>query len=578
MTKPSRKARAASSVDEATAYALAVADGRIVAGPHVRDACARHLRDLETGPARGLRWDVDAVERVLAFFREVLCLNGGQFEGLPFNPAGWQCFILGSLFGWRGSDGFRRFRVAYVETAKGSGKSPLAAGIGHYGLTADDEPRAEIYAAATKKDQAMVLFRDAVAMWQLSPELQYRLEPSGTGEKIWNLAYLARGAFFRPISADDGQSGPRPHIGLVDEVHEHRTNTVVEMMRAGTKSRRQALIFMITNSGRDRTSVCRDYHDYGAKVSAGLIEDDSFFAYVCANDEGDDPFLDESCWTKTNPSLQERDLPGLKYLREQVVQARGMPSKEATVRRLCFCEWTEDLSPWISAAVWLGARRDYDGTEILRGRRVVGGLDLSSTTDLTALVLWVEPDAPGEPWRLVPYFWLPAEGLGAKADADRVPYPLWLQRGHIEVTPGAAVSRLAVARRLVEITSACSSVRIAYDRWRIADLREIAREHDLALPELVEYGQGYQSMAPAVEEFERRLMAGDVVHDGNPCLTWCAANTVLSVDDAGNRKPSKRKSSGRIDGIVAAVMGAGILLQPGSDYDISDYLSDPVYS
>lgn len=578
MTKPSRKARAASSVDEATAYALAVADGRIVAGPHVRDACARHLRDLETGPARGLRWDVDAVARVLAFFREVLCLNGGQFEGLPFNPAGWQCFILGSLFGWRGSDGFRRFRVAYVETAKGSGKSPLAAGIGHYGLTADDEPRAEIYAAATKKDQAMVLFRDAVAMWQLSPELQYRLEPSGTGEKIWNLAYLARGAFFRPISADDGQSGPRPHIGLVDEVHEHRTNTVVEMMRAGTKSRRQALIFMITNSGRDRTSVCRDYHDYGAKVSAGLIEDDSFFGYVCANDEGDDPFRDEACWPKTNPSLQERDLPGLKYLREQVVQARGMPSKEATVRRLCFCEWTEDLSPWISAAVWLGARRDYDGTEILRGRRVVGGLDLSSTTDLTALVLWVEPDAPGEPWRLVPYFWLPAEGLGAKADADRVPYPLWLQRGHIEVTPGAAVSRLAVARRLVEITSACSSVRIAYDRWRIADLREIAREHDLALPELVEYGQGYQSMAPAVEEFERRLMAGDVVHDGNPCLTWCAANTVLSVDDAGNRKPSKRKSSGRIDGIVAAVMGAGILLQPGSDYDISDYLSDPVYS
>ena len=578
MTKPSRKARAASSVDEATAYALAVADGRIVAGPHVRDACARHLRDLETGPARGLRWDVDAVERVLAFFREVLCLNGGQFEGLPFNPAGWQCFILGSLFGWRGSDGFRRFRVAYVETAKGSGKSPLAAGIGHYGLTADDEPRAEIYAAATKKDQAMVLFRDAVAMWQLSPELQYRLEPSGTGEKIWNLAYLARGAFFRPISADDGQSGPRPHIGLVDEVHEHRTNTVVEMMRAGTKSRRQALIFMITNSGRDRTSVCRDYHDYGAKVSAGLIEDDSFFGYVCANDEGDDPFRDEACWPKTNPSLQERDLPGLKYLREQVVQARGMPSKEATVRRLCFCEWTEDLSPWISAAVWLGARRDYDGAEILRGRRVVGGLDLSSTTDLTALVLWVEPDAPGEPWRLVPYFWLPAEGLGAKADADRVPYPLWLQRGHIEVTPGAAVSRLAVARRLVEITSACSSVRIAYDRWRIADLREIAREHDLALPELVEYGQGYQSMAPAVEEFERRLMAGDVVHDGNPCLTWCAANTVLSVDDAGNRKPSKRKSSGRIDGIVAAVMGAGILLQPGSDYDISDYLSDPVYS
>ncbi|PWV66011.1 phage terminase large subunit-like protein [Plasticicumulans acidivorans] len=526
----------------------------------MRAACARHLLDLEQGAGRGLRWDTDAVARVLAYFREVLCLNGGQFEGQPFYPDGWQCFVLGSLFGWKGPDGFRRFRVAYIETGKGSGKSPLVAGIGHYGLTADNEPRAEIYAAATKKDQAMVLFRDAVAMWQLSPELTARLTASGTGEKIWNLAYLEQGAFFRPISADDGQSGPRPHIGLIDEVHEHKSNIVVEMLRAGTKSRRQAMIVMITNSGTSRHSVCWEYHQYAVNVASGMIEDDAFFGYVCALDDHEDPLTDESCWPKVNPSL-DVGIPGIKYLREQVTQARGMPSKEAVVRRLNFCQWVESNNPWIGADTWLGASRQYEW-RAFRGRRVVGGLDLSSTRDLTALVLWIEPAEVGEPWRLVPFFWMPEEGLSAKADADRVPYTVWRDQGWIETTPGAAVSRTAVCRRIAEIVSMASTVRLAYDRWRIADLREAAAEAGICLPELIEFGQGFQSMSPAVEEFERRLLGGEVVHNGNPCMTWCAANTVLSEDDAGNRKPSKAKSTGRIDGIVAAVMGAGQLMSP----------------
>lgn len=555
--KPKRTPRVSLPDDAATRYAQDVTDGRIIAGPHVRAACARHLRDLVDGPARGLYWDVEAVERVVAFFGEILCLNGGQFEGQPFELQPWQVFVAGSLIGWKGPDGYRRFRVAYVETAKGSGKSPLAAGIGHYGLTADGEARAEIYAAATKKDQAMVLFRDAVAMWQLSPELRHRLTPSGIGEKTWNLAYLDRGSFFRPISADDGQSGPRPHIALIDEVHEHRTNTVVEMLRAGTKSRRQALIFMITNSGQSRQSVCWEYHDYGAKVAAGLIEDDAFFAYVCALDDGDDPFADESCWIKVNPSL-DVGIPGLKYLREQVTQARGMPSKEATVRRLNFCQWVESSNPWISADVWLGARRDYDWQDYA-GRRVIAGLDLSSTQDLTALVLWIEPAEPGEPWRMAPFFWLPGEGLSAKAEQDRVPYTTWRDHGWLETTPGRAVDKLAVVRRLAEIASRFAVTDIAYDRWRIEDLRQIAANAGVELPPLTPFGQGFKDMSPAVEEFERHLIAGTVVHNGSPVLTWCAANAVCSTDDAGNRKPSKERSTGRIDGIVAAVMAAGRL-------------------
>ena len=411
----SKKTKPPAISDAATQYALEVVAGERIAGPHVRGQCARHLRDMAEGHKRGLVWKVEAAEKAQGFFEDVLKLNGGDFEGKPFALLPWQRFVIGSLFGWMGPDGHRRFRNAYIETAKGSGKSPLAAGVGMLGLVADNEPRAEIYSAATKKDQAMILFRDAVAMVDQSPELSKRLQKSGTGERCWNLAYMAQGAFFRPISSDDGQSGPRPHIGLIDELHEHKTNTVVEMMRAGTKSRRQAMIFMITNAGHNRMGPCWSYHEYGAKVSAGEVEDDAFFPYVCSLDEQDDPFADESCWPKANPSLQDADLPGMKYIREQVVEAKGMPSKEAIVRRLNFCQWTDAESPWISGEVWRGAQRDFDWQD-LRGRRAVAGLDLSSTTDLTGLVFLVEPVEDGEPWLLVPFAWLPDVELQRKAD------------------------------------------------------------------------------------------------------------------------------------------------------------------
>jgi phage terminase large subunit-like protein len=319
-----------------TDYAERVIAGGIVAGPHVRAACRRHLDDLERGADRGLKWDPKAARRTIDFFPDVLRLNGGQWEGRRFDLLPWQSFVVGSIFGWKLDDRTRRFRVAYVETAKGSGKSPMAAGVGLYGLTSDGEPRAEVYSAATKKDQAQVLFRDAVAMVDQSPALSERIAKSGIGENTWNLAYRKTGSWFRPISADDGQSGPRPHISLLDEIHEHRTPYMVETLKAGMKSRRQPLMLMITNAGTDRTSVCWQYHDFAVKVADGSLTDDSFFGYVCALDEGDDAFGDEACWPKVNPSL-DAGLPGLKYLRDQVAQARGMAGKESIVRRLNFC-------------------------------------------------------------------------------------------------------------------------------------------------------------------------------------------------------------------------------------------------
>lgn len=558
--KPPRapRARKRAVADRTSAYARDVIAGKIIAGPHVRAACARHLADLETGPARGLRFSLPHAADAMAFFEEVLCLNGGEYEGKPFVLQGWQAFIVGCIYGWLRGD-VRRFRVAYVETAKGSGKSPLAAGVGMKGLTADGESRAEVYAAATKKDQAMVLFRDAVAMFQQSPELRCRLTASGVGENVWNLGYRSTGSWFRPISADDGQSGPRPHVALIDEVHEHKTAQVVEMMRAGTKSRRQALIFMITNSGASKHGPAWQYHEYGAKVASGQLQDDSFFSYICALDAGEDPIHDEKCWGKANPSLKA-GIPGLKYLREQVTEARGMPAKEAMVRRLCFCEWTDAQNPWISADVWLGAQREYDWRE-LRGRRAWAGLDLGSTTDLTGLVIWIEPKDESEPWHLAAIPWLPDDDLARKEDTDRAPYLAWRAAGHLETTPGRAISKLAVLRRLTEIANLFDLQAIAYDRWRIEDLKQLAGDKGITLPTLVPHGQGYKDMSPALESFETALLNGQVVHDGHPVLTWCAANAVTVSDDAENRKLSKDKATGRIDLMVAAVMGAGVALK-----------------
>lgn len=564
--------------DRVAAYCRAVQAGEIIAGPHVRHAAQRHLDDLLVGHLRGLVWRQDLADRAIGYFEDVLKLNGGEYEAKPFLLAPWQAFIVGSLFGWCTEEGFRRFSTAYIETAKGSGKSPLAAGIGLYGLTSDGEQRAEVYAAATKRDQAQILFRDAVAMVTMSSLLESRLVKSGRDEKVWRLFYPPTNSFFRTIASDDGQSGPRPHIGLIDEVHEHTSPTVVNMMLAGRKNRRRALVVMITNSGSDKNTVCGQYHDLGVRVVRGEFLNDSLFAFICALDEGEDPFKDEACWPKVNPSLDYRahgqadGIPGRRYLRQEVQKARGVPAAEAVVRRLNFCQWTQASSPWIDWDVWKAAQQRVP-MSLLRNRRCVAGLDLSSTTDLTAFVLLFYPTAADPHWRLMPYFWIPDHELDKREERDRVPYSVWIKEKWLETTPGRAISKLHVLRRLEKICEFFDVEKIGYDRWRIEDLKQTMAEKNITLPPLEAFGQGYQSMGPAVDEFERRLLGipekdaegnpveGDVEtlrHDGNPVMTWCAGNAVTVSDPANNRKVDKQKSIGRIDGIVGAVMATGI--------------------
>lgn len=567
--------------DPVTAYALKVQSGEYPAGPHVRDACARHLRDLAEGPARGLRWDVAAAKRVIGFFADVLVVDKtaadpDEGEGAeatkPFVLLPWQAFIIGSLFGWKKANGRRRFRMAYVETGKGSGKSPMAAGIGLYMMTADGESRAECYAAATKKDQAKVLFRDAVAMVDKSAALSQRLEMGDALEKH-NIAYVRTGSFFRPISTEQqgkGQSGPRPHFAALDEIHEHPTNAMVEFMRAGTKGRRQALIFMITNSGHDRQSVCWDYHDYGAKVCAGQIEDDSFFAYVAALDEKDDPFADESCWAKANPSLGATFT--MDYLREQVQQARGMPSKQNIVLRLNFCRWTDAKDAWIGKEQWDACEAEIDVCD-LEGRPCYGGLDLSGTRDLTAAA-FIFPAEDGTFDAFVE-FWKPADTLTEAENKDRVPYRAWREKGHLRTTPGSTVDYDYVAKRLGEISSEFHVQRIAYDRWGIKHLQKSLDDFSVDVA-MEECGQGYKDITPAVRALESMILNGRLRVKRNPLLRWNAACTTIEIDPAGNRKFDKNKATGRIDGIVALAMAAKLATAGAEAVNLDAFLNEPL--
>ena len=571
------------STDRGTQYALDVLNGKILAGPYVRQACQRHLNDLEHGHERGLYYDVETAEKRVAFFEKCLCLSGGKYEGKPFILLPWQAFIISSVMGWKiKSTGLRRFRVAYIETARGSGKTPLAAGVGFIGLVADNCPRAEIYALANTREQAGALFRDSLVMFDHSIELQSRLTVSGgTGDKRNNIAYLEKGSFFRIVSADGSKkAGSRPHYALFDELHEAPNGDLIEMMRSGFKNDPQPLSFLITNSGSNVQSVCYEYHIMGRKIADGTTENDSFFAYVCALDDEDikdDRYLhDESCWSKSNPSI-DYGLPTFESIRAQVMEAEGLPSKMAKVKRLHYNIWTEADSPWISKEVWNACRDDQFDESLLINRPCVAGLDLSSTQDLTGVVLLFDP-TPADPfYRLKCHFWLPGDNLQRKADQDKVPYLDWRDKLWLETFDGGAVNKSAVVKRLHEISLKYNLRGVAYDRAMINDLFAFAEKAgiDLALGswnkerrewefdssygiKMMPFGQDSRSMSPALSKFEGFLINKEVRHDGNPILTWCAANAVVKEDEDGYRKVSKRKSTGRVDGIICSIQAAGV--------------------
>jgi phage terminase large subunit-like protein len=557
-----------SEFDPVAHYAHSVIDGAIVAGPWVRLACKRHLDDLQHGPARGLKWRLDKALRAIRYYETQLHLNGGDFEGRPFLLELWQKFIAGSLFGWYAADGYRRFRSAYLEIGKGNGKSPLVAGAGLYMMTSDGEERAECYAAAAMKDQAMILFRDAVAMVDQSPELASRIKKSGAAGREWNLAYMKTRSFFRPIANDHkgrGKSGLRVHFAALDELHEHQTAAMVDMLAMGIKGRKQPLIVKITNSGVDRKSVCWAEHDYAVRIVRGLAFDDAVFSYVCALDDKDDWMRDEGCWPKANPNLGVSISPD--YLRKLVHQATGMPSKQSIVARLNFCKWVDAENPWITGDLWRASVGKVDRAK-LAGRKCYGGLDLSGKNAFTAYTR-VYPPGDGETKAVaLTVFWTPEVGLREREDADMSPYTQWVKEGFLQKTPGGSVDFGFAAKKVADDVEHNGLVELAFDRWRIEDFKKELDNLEVDYIELPlgtndeeghalilrPHGQGFQDMGPAVDEIETSIKNATVLVEENPLMNMCSANAVLTSDPAGSRKFDKRKASGRIDGMISLVM------------------------
>lgn len=563
MTKTTR--RRATSDDVTTAYARSVTEGEIVAGPHVRASCARHLRDMDEGPGRGLTWDVEAAERALGFFPAVLRLSEGQFEGQPFNLHPAQAFIVGSLFGWKRADGARRFRRAYIEQGKGNGKSPLAGGIGLYGLVADGEPGAQVFAAAAKMDQARILFNDAVAMVRQSPELERRLTPTGINP-VNNLAWMERGSFFRPVGRDTGKtgSGMRPHFVLVDELHEHPNRDTLEMLERGFKFRRNPLVFMITNSGSDRNSVCWEEHEHAVKVAHGEVEDDTTFSYVCALDDGDDPLDDPGCWVKANPLLGVTITES--YLADVAAQAKAIPGKANGIRRLHFCQWTDAETAWISRELWEACEDPAMTLEDFDGQECWFGLDLGATKDMTARVqVFRDGEAEdGQPkFAMFAHGYTPADTLLAREREDKAPYSVWVDQGHLTATPGKLVRFDHVAADLVDAAQRFNVAAVAYDRWLIRNFETTLDEMGVTLP-LMEHPQGTNRrkdsplwMPESINAFEALLLERRIRIAVNPALRSAVAASTFWTSPAGLRRFEKQRATARIDLAVAGAMAVG---------------------
>ncbi|WMT90994.1 terminase TerL endonuclease subunit [Pelagibacterium sp. H642] len=612
------------ALDRVNAYAQAVIDGTEVAGPHVRNACRRHFDDLANARKRGLHWDDAAATRVFRFFEERLKLSEGQFEGTPFKLHPSQAFKLGSLFGWKNASGNRRFRRAYIEEGKGNGKSPFAGGVGLYGMMADSEPGAQIFACAATKDQANILFRDAIKMRSQSPKLAERTKTSGGPGKEFNLAYHAKGSFFRPLSKEAGKSGSglRPHFALCDEVHEHPDRAVMEMLERGFKFRRQPLLLMITNSGSDRNSVCWEEHEHAVRVAAGAREldddftyvgeviDDTTFAYVCALDKDDDPLEDPSCWKKANPLLGT--ILTEEYLAGVVAQAKEIPGKANGILRLHFCMWTDADKAWMPRSTVESVMAEFDPIEEHRDKPVFLGCDLSGTRDMTVLAAvvptgFMEMNREDGSIASLPTFdawveaWTPGDTLKERAKADKAPYDVWVEQGYLNAPSGKRIRYDFVAARLAQIDQDFDIQAVAYDRYAYDKFREevdalgVEVEHVAhpqggkvrARPEpaKVEAAKAAGQPAPqglwmpgSVSELENMIVDGRIRMRKSPVLMTALMGATFDSDPQGNRWFVKAKASVRIDAAVALCMAVGAAVDgvvqttvPTSPWDDPDF-------
>lgn len=461
----------------------------------------------------------------------------------------WQTFYLATLFGWLREDGSRRFRTSYLEVARKNGKSTILAGVGLYLLVADGEPGAEIYTAATKLAQAQIIFLESQRMVSQSPDLRLVVQAYKN-----NLHVPGTFSKYEPVGRDsDTLDGLNVQGGLVDELHAHPTGDMWDVLETGTGSRRQPLMVAVTTAGSNRQGICYQFHDYTEKVVSGVVQDDAWHGLVYTLDRNPvtgelEDWQDERAWIKANPNL--RVSKKMDDLRDKARKARQMPSRLNAFLTKELNIWTQAASRWIAPERWQACNHGPVEEDALTGRRCWGGLDLSSTLDVTALV-WVFPgEALGEPAQVLTRLWIPEENWERRVREERAPYDVWVRQGLLTLTPGDVVDYDFILHQIEQDAQRFSVQELAFDPWNATSVT-----NKIGFGErLVEFRQGYVSMNPAMKALEVAIQRRSLNHGGHAALAWMADNLVISYDPAGNMKPDKAKSTEKIDGMVALIM------------------------
>lgn len=493
-------------------------------------------------------YDEDAARRAIGFFPKFLVHIKGKLAGKPLKLEKWQAAIIATLFGWKRADGTRRYRMAYIEIPRKNGKSTLSAGIALLFLYMDDEPGAEIYSAASDMDQAAIVFELAKENVLRHPSMKNR-------SKVYQSAIVSyKGstprAAYRVLSSDaKTKHGYNPSVIVADELHAHPNRELWDVLNTGTGSRTEPLTVAITTAGYDRHSICYEQHDYAGKVRDGIIEDASFLPVIYAA-AVDDDWKNPDVWKKANPNIDVS--VSREFLAAECKKAQESPAYENTFRRLYLDQWTEQDVRWLSMDVWDEGSKSID-LAALAGRTCYAGLDLSTTTDITALSL-VFPMDDGT-IQVLPFMWVPGESSEKRGRRDRVPYPAWIKQGFVYGTDGNSVDYEAIRAKINELYELYDIQQIGIDRWNASQLTTQLQGDGL---NVVAFGQGFASMSGPTKEFETLILSRKLIHGGHPVLRWMASNVSVETDAAGNIKPSKSKSTERIDGIVATIMAVGI--------------------
>ena len=524
------------------------------------------LKDYE--PTRFMletsHYDEAKADRAVRFI-ENLCHTKGKWAGHRFWLLPWQERIVRDVFGVLDRNGYRQFRTAYVEIPKKNGKSELAAAIALYLLYADNEPSAEVYGAAADRQQASIVFDVARRMVEMSPALLRRSKIMAAGKRLVN---YNNAGFYQVLSAEVGTKHGLNVSGLVlDELHAQPNRNLVDVLTKGSgDARTQPFYFLITTAGTDRNSICYEYHSKASDLLTGNRVDPSFYPVIYGLEDGDD-WNDERNWYKANPSLGQTIQ--IDRVRDAYREALQNPAEENVFRQLRLDQWVGSTVAWIPEHVYDQGAREIN-MEALKGRDCYAGLDLSSTSDITAFVMVFPPRFEGDEYVIVPHFWLPRETLNLRVRRDHVPYDVWEKQGLFHVTEGNVVDYNFVRRTINDLGKQYHILEIGVDRWNATQL---ITDLDGDGFTMVPIGMGFKDMSPGMKELYKLLLEGRVNHGGNPVLRWMAGNVVAEVDAAENIKPSKKKSTEKIDGIVALIMGLDRAVrhdQAGSVYDQPD--------